>query len=496
MGTYDDNIAMTDMDEAMDKIYELDVIPQETRFGATTQHIPGDKVFSSQDITVEMLKFAYHGATMSSSLEGDAPDAFEIALQQMTIGRSDLRELAFTLEHTLVAQTLGKDREHSAYEPAKRLVMQAMANIGERRNQALNMDVNCVKALVAAKYDADGTTYTSYGSGAAQAFLQIDNGSISMFHPGEMIDIRNASDGTDPRIVCQVMDVCHTTDFMGVSDIGPGITIEYDSSGAGGTYAGEATVYNDTNFDNVADNDEIVRHGEGDAEGYSGSFGTLIDLSSSPADYFSLARTTIGNYYLVPYGKSYLDANSANVNLNLEDHFGEMVDTMAMVIGPSRIWRGQNDFALTKALVAQAQPDLVNEIARQAGGDNARFTREIASKMSAARKAEFVANAGWDGAVLHHPGFPPIIVQPEPLCPANKIRMFEPSAWSFYRLGGKEPNWIRNDTGGRWHIRRNATTGNLTKIRDASAYVHETVVCDQPKTVYQIEGVKSTLKSS
>lgn len=478
-----DYIAMADMDEAMDKIYKLDVIPHETRFGATTQHIPGDKPFKGQDTTIEMLTGAYHGATMSASLEGDAPDSYEIALAQMTIGRSDLRELACTISHTLVAQTLGKDRAHSAFEPAKRLVMQSLANLGERRNQALNMDENCVKALVAAVYKADGDTYAT----ATSAFLQIDNGSISMFHPGEMIDIREASDGTDIQVTCKINDVCHSTDFRGFSGVGPGIVVTIDSTYGSGEQ--------DADLDNVADGDELVRHGEADAAGFSGSFGTLIDLSTSPADYFSLARTTTGNFYLVPYGKSYLSGTS-NVNLNLEDHFGEMVDTMAMVIGPSRIWRGQNDFALTKAIVVQAQPDLVNEIARQAGGDNSRFTAEISSQMTSARKKEFVANAGWDGAVLHHPGFPPIIVQPEQLCPANKIRLFEPSAWSFYRLGGREPHWIRNDTGGRWHIRRNVTTGNLTKTRDASFYVHETAVCDQPKTVYQIEGVKSTLKTS
>jgi len=487
-----DYIAMADMDEAMDKIFELDVVPQETRFGATTQHITGDKTFTSQDITVELLKSAYHGATMSASLEGDAPDSYELTLQQMTIARSHLRELAFTISHTLVAETLGRDKEHSAYDPAKRLVLQAMSSIGERRNQALNQGANCVKALVAAKYKADGDTYSQ----AVSAFLKIDTGSISMFHPGEIVDIRAASDGADIRNTCVVNDVCHTTNFLGFA-VGPGIVVTLDTvygrTKASGT--GNGTTTQDEYLDNIADGDEIVRHSEVDGAGFPASFDSLIDLSSSPSAYFGLTRTTAGNFYLVPYGKSYLES-SANVNLNLETHFGDMVDTMAMVIGPSRIWRGQNDFKLSNALVAQAQPDLVNEIAKQAGSDNARFTREMSSTMDAARKQTFVANAGWNGAVLHHPGFPPIIVQPEPLCPPNIIRMFEPSAWTFYRLGGKAPNWIRNDGGGRWHTRRNVTTGNLTKIRDASGYVHETVVCDQPRTVYEIEGVKSTLKTA
>jgi len=116
--------------------------------------------------------------------------------------------------------------------------------------------------------------------------------------------------------------------------------------------------------------------------------------------------------------------------------------------------------------------------------------------MDSARKLKFVANAGWNGAVLHHPGFPPIVVQPEALCPPNKIRLFEPAAWTFYRLGGREPIWIPNGNGGRWHVKCNVSTGRLTKVRQASAYVHETLFCDQPKTVYEIQGVKSTLKSA
>jgi len=482
----DDNIAMADMDEAMDKIYDLGVIPQECRFGSTTQHISGDKPFRSQDMSVELLKTAYHGATMSADLEADAPASYEISLVQMAIDRSDLRELAITISHTLVAQTLGKDREHSAYEPAKRLVMQSLASLGERRNQALNQDANCVKALVAATYKFDGDTYP--GSNATVAFIKIDNGSISGFHPGEVIDIREASTTTE-RVCAMVNDVIHTEDYRGHTGVGPGITVTYNS-----TYAGGGT-YSDAHFDNVADGDEIVRHLEVDGAGFPASFGTLIDLGSSPSTYFSIDRSTQGNMYLVPYGKSYLSGTS-NVNLDIPTHFGEMVDTMAMVIGPSRIWRGERDFKVSNALVAQAQPDLVNEIARQAGEDNARFTAEISSTMDAARKKHFVANAGWNGAVLHHPNFPPIVVQPEPLCPPNKIRLFDPSAWTFYRLGGSRPNWIRNDTGGRWHVRRNTSTGQLTKTRDASAYVHETLVCDQPRTVYEIQGVKSTLKTA
>jgi hypothetical protein len=472
----------------MDEAYNLNVVPQETRFGATTQHIPGEEFFKGGALHKKLLTGAYHGATMSSDLEGDAPDSYEMSLTDLTIEESDLREIAFTISHTTVAQTQSSDPEHSAYDVAKRLVMQAMSNVGERRNQALNQNANCQKALVAAKYNEDGSTYTN---GQADAFLKIDNGSISMFHPGEVLDII-AEDDADVRTSVIVNDVCHAADFLGVSGIGPGVVVTIDT-----TYraAADGTHDEDTDLDNVVDNDLLVRHNEYTGDGFPASFSTLIDLDSSPSTYFSIDRSAKGNFYLVPYGRSYL-SGGANVNLNLEDHFGEMVDVMAMVLGPSRIWRGRNDFKLTNAIVAQAQPDLVNEIARQAGTDNARFTREMSSQMDAARKSHFVANAGWDGAVLHHPGFPPIIVQPEPLCPPNVIRMFEPSAFTFIRLGGRKPNWIRQPNGSMWHVRRNVTSGNLTKRLDASAYVHETLFCDQPKLIYEIQGVKSSLKSS
>ena len=491
-----DYIAMADMDEAMDKMYELkEVIPQESRFGATTQHITGDKPFRSQDMTIELLKTAFHGATMSKALEGDAPAPYEIELVQLTIGRTDLREFSFTLEHTLVAQTLGRDREHSAYEPAKRMIMQAEAAVGERRNQALNQGVDCTKAVIDTRYDQDGTAYDTPGSANTQLFWKIKSGSISSFHPGERLDVRAGATGTTVRTTVQVLDVIHTTDFRGNAGVGPGIVVEYDSTYTISSSSVNGITYDgDSDLDSCVADDELVRHAEIDAAGFPASFGTLIDLDSSPSTYFGINRGTVGNYYLVPYGKSYLSGTD-NVNLNIETHFGEMVDVMAMVLGPSRIWRGERDFKLSNAIVAQAQPDLVNEIARQAGADNARFQTEMSSTMSAARKKEFVANAGWNGAVLHFPNFPPVIVQPEALAPPNKIRLFDPSAWTFYRLGGKQPTWIRNDTGGRWHAMKNLTSGRLTKRRQASAYVHETLVCDQPKSVYEIQGVKSTLKS-
>ena len=328
-------------------------------------------------------------------------------------------------------------------------------------------------------YNEDGTTYTSADS-QTDAFIKITSGSISSFHPGEVIDVRQISVNGTVRATLQVDDVCHDTVFRGYS-IGPGIVVQIHSENSG-----------DADLDLVADGDAHEITGSGELEGgYTAAIDTLCNRSS-PGTYFTKNRATVGNFYLIPYGRDYTDSGSATT-LNLDQHFGTMADTMGYLFGPGKAARRNSGFKLTSGLVALAPPDLCHEIDRQASETSRRFTREIAGSMDAAKRREMIGVHGWTGSVLLHSNIPPIVVQSEPLAKSGTIRIFEPHTIDFIRLGGRAPTWIAAPGQPRWHVRRNVSTGNLTSIIEASGFVIEAPFCDQPRLWYSMEGLKSSL---
>jgi len=472
----------------MDEVYDLGIIPLDNRFGLTAQHIKRETDFVGGKMHKKFETMIFTGARANQNLEASAPDAYRINLTDVEIDESDLRQLTFTLKYGIMAG-LELKGEHAAINLAEELARQSQQSVGEKRNQMLNQDANMVKALVAALYDEDGTTYGN--SSNKLGFVKIDNGSISAFHPGEIIDIRVASSAVI-RTTATVKDVIHSTHLFG-NKVGPGLTLEIDT--AAEAYAsstlGDAGGAVDDNLTSIVDGDEIVSHGEIDNDGYPSSFSSLIDLGATPGDYFGMTRTDIGNHYLVPYGRDYA-VDGANQTLNVDTHFGEMSNILGMVFSKSRQYRESKGFKLTKAIIAQAQPDLVADVARGAGDGTAQFQRKIAADFAGGEQP-LVSVAGWNGSVLHSESVPPIALQSEPLAPANKIRIFMPECLEWIRLGGPRPRFIKAPGGPTWHVVIDPDTGRLTKELQASAFVTECLFCNQPQLMYGIHGVKSSV---
>jgi hypothetical protein len=477
----DPYVVLADATAMLDEVYDMDPLVQQNRFGTTAQHITRETIWKGGALHKKFLTQIYTGARMNSDLEADAPNATKIGTTDITIEEEHLRLIQLPLSYSLPAQSEVDGSDDAVWNLANELVAQAQQMLGEKRNQMLNSNSDCLKATVSAKYKNDGDTYP--GSSATTCLIKL-TGSPSMFHEGELVDIRAASDNDNTRVTATVKDVIHDTHIFG-RNVGPAIVLEYLSTGSG---AGATT-----NFDSTTAGDEIVASGE-KGYGWTGAFDALCDLTSSPPAYFGVTRTTVGNRYLIPYGQDYTSGTA--VDLDIDTHFGNMADALGYLMEKSRIWRQSNQkFKLTDALVCQAAPELANEIDRQIGEGTASFTRTIASSLDAARRADLVAVSGWTGSVLLSSSMPPIVVQAEPLCPANTIRFFEPNAWEFIRMGGKKPNFIKAPGANSiWHNRRNVTTGNLTQLLDACGSVVEAPFCDQPRLNYTIKGVKSSLR--
>ena len=477
---------LDDATAMIDEIWKIKPVIQEARFGATAQHFTRRTQWKGGALHVKFVDQIYTGAKMDATLEADVPIARKISTADIQIEESHLRRISASISRTAQAQYEVDGSDHAVWDLSNELTLQLAESFGEKRNQALHSNANMRLALVAVRYDEDGTSYTG---GQADAFIKIDNGSISNFHPGMMLDICAAASDTI-RIRVQVNDVCHDSEFKTLS-IGPGIVVtENTDDGASVT---------DAHLDNVVDNDVIRYAGEVNSDGYDMGIDALCNRSS-PGTYFGVTRTGKGNYYLIPYGRDYSSAT-----LDLDTHFGNFADTMGMVFEPSKryrrnsapaLFRRNKNFRMTEAIVAIAQPALVNEVARQASEGQRRFTKEIASSMDTARRNELVAVHGWNGAVLMNPSMPPIVLQPEPLAKADTIRIFEPSTVEYISMGDGTPIWVRPPgQRSRWHQRRDTTTGNLKMVADAAAFLIEAPFCDQPRLWYSIDSVRSSLAS-
>ena len=490
--------ALTMQDEAFD----LNPIVQQARFGATAQHIQREKQFTGGSMHVKIYKENYQGARAASDLSADAHYSSGITVVDLEIARSNFRRLGVPLVRDIIVDEVLNPPEDAMFDLAKELALEAEENVGEARNRILNSNGDLVMGWVGAVYDEDGTTYND---GQTDAFIKITKGSISLFHPGQTLHIRHASvneedgtTGTLPQIKCVVNDVCPGAYWFG-NNVGPGIVVTITTDGDG-------TSGEDSNFNTVEDaataatnTDEICLTGENN-DAYPGSFGALgMTGDVTPSTYFGITRTTKGNGYLIPMGRhwdSSGDGTGTKTALDISTHFRAMYKDFGGLLSAARGYRRNRDFALSNAIVCQAHPDLIAEIVIQAGESPQRFNIEQASNMDAAKRRAMFASYGFDGAVLRnsYDTIPPIALQPETLMDNGTIRLFEPSAGTWLRIGSKRVTWAKVGTGNSyWLVRRNATTGNRTMQVDAFGYVLETIFGDQPRLIYPMDGLKDSL---
>lgn len=487
-------IVLSDATSMLDEVYRMKAVRQQARFGATAQHISNKKVkWAGGAMHRKLVNQIYTGARVTSSLEATLPDSTKINTVDVTIEESHLRRLAATIGRSIPASLEMDGSEHAVFNIARELAVQSHQALGEKRNQLLNSNADCVKAIIDTMYADDGDTWSA--STTLTAFLKLKSGSVSKFHEGEILDIRTGSDNADLRCAVTVNDVIPDEYLFG-RNVGPGIVVTYLSAGTGG----------ETNLDAVVADDELVAHGEL-AYNYPVTFNSLADLTSSPGAYFDQTRTTVGNRYLIPMGRdwssggTYGNGDGTKVDFDIDTHFGVMANSFARLLpGAREYMKGQenDDFKLTDAMIAQATPELVNEMAKQAGDSSKRFTTRLASDLDAAVRKKLVAVAGWHGSVLFHPNLPPIVLQPEPLMDEGEMRLFEPNAWEVIRMGGtsERPQWVPGGTiGGIWHPVYNAGSTNtiLTMNLQAATFIIELFFCQQPKLLYRALGLQDTI---
>ncbi len=457
--------------------FDLKPIGTENRFGDTVQHIKRREQFVGQ-YHKKFITQVHSGARGTSDAEAAMSDTAGTTVTDVEIEESYLRRIDAGVGYSLFSLRQVSGKPNAVWELRSRLKLDVTRGIMEKQNQYLNSNAGGKKAKVAALYKGDGTS-DAYASGPA-VFVKIDDGGVANFHRGEKIDIRNQST-TGLRLttgLITVKDVWPDEYYRGCN-IGPGLVLSCSSE----------------DFTTCADNDEIVASGEGAASyGYPATFAGVADLATSPASYFGLNRTTAGNAYLLGHGRA------VNAQLDIDRDFGTMFRIysrfMPFLRNLMKDALEMEKVELTDALVCQASPELVAEVAKQAGDSTVNFNVALASSLDEAKRRKLVASTGWNGHVINTPLLPmPIILQPEAQMATGEIRVFDPNCWTWLTSGNDtkgNPEWVPVDErGGLWH---NVTSsGQPTPKFTAHCFVWNTPFCEQPSTVYRMTGVTDSL---
>ena len=482
-------VVLNDAGAQCSEYWKMTPIWHENRFGSTARFMTRFEEAEGTRYHKKSVTKMYTGARTTESMEAAMPDATKIDTEDVYINvgtydaegssqTSDMRRTAASCGYSIPASFQLKGDKNSVWNISKELARQVSRAMLEKKDQMIQCPVTGAKATIVLLYTSAGASGGATGPAAASSFVSI-TGSVSMFHKGELVDIRSAA-ATTYRMRCVVADVIYGDRLFG-NNVGPGLVLTFSVDGDGsGTQ---------TNMSTAATGDEIVASGEAGSitVGYPGSFPTLCDYGASPAAYFSVTRTTVGNHHWIPLGQNYTSGTA----LNLDTHFGRMFIELSRFIPPARDILEQQRVNMTKAIICQAQPDLILESCKQAGADNARFTRQLANTLPQAERDKLIAVTGWDGVLIRLPGFPPIAMVPEPLMTAGQVRLWDPNQWETIHLGPKHPTWLR-DGGGIFHLaQQSASSGSDAKMVPkmiAGCFKLDTVFCNTPRTVYQMGG--------
>jgi len=491
---WDFGISVADIADTMDEYYRLRPDKaQFTRFADTAKWF---------DPRGELLKGNIHHfkawtapatgtrrMTVGTAETSELPRAREPEWKDIGVPYSDLIAFEYYVRISDLAEEKTSDTKHAISNIALRMVSEAELDHAEAVNAAIYQDQDSVIAKVVQKYDADGSSYS--GGATTTAYLSIDSGSIARFKRNMKIDFRVQSSSAI-RVTANVDSVNYQDDgpvWTGtrVADIGPGIICSYDSAEGTG---------NDTDFDSVVDNDEIVLSSEGllsNFHGFPDWFGEHTNVYKEADGSTAYDRDAAANHWSIPEVLDFTEAGSAQ-DIDLDVHLRGLADILPYRVKSGRQARQNENVELQvkQSMVAFGSPRLIND-AVDAGRDQHQFWTTGNTTMDAAKSQELWGNVGFNGVVYNSPTLGNIALQPDPMAEPHTLTITDPNSFFFLHRGGlNKPRWLMN-AGSRFSRLRGGHN-RLTLQQDAGAISLCLLQCDQPAVNVRIKGIKSSLE--
>ncbi|MDD4888396.1 MAG: hypothetical protein PHU85_00570 [Phycisphaerae bacterium] len=414
------------------------------------------------------------------------PAARSSGHSDITIEWSHLAEIRQSVRYTGLAEQQTKDLKTAIYKAALKMVRDVDLDMAHTVSSLLHSNGDCVLAKVDTVYVEDGSATWS-GNGNT-AYIKIKEGAIGNFIPGQVLDFRAVSDNDNVRVTAYVRDVFAMNEGPdGTRGRGPGIrvTLHADNLGVG-----------DTDFDNVAPNDEITFQG---AKAYNFS---SLPVWFSTAAVCGITRTSSGSAWAVPHIKWFDasgDGTGTKVTLDLETHLGELAQELADAVIRGRAMRDVDSLSISEGYITMiARPPLCSEFSKQVG-DGVRYTDTLDKE----GKKKLFGTSGFDGGFWHDPLLGPIAFQPDPKATPGTIRMLDTGSWMWVightgsgnSADGIPPvEWVE-ENGNRFFVERGAN-GRVKNVKTGGCFMRLQLVSDAPRSNAQLGGLKSDLGNS
>ncbi len=507
----DNSQQFTTLDDAIARAYEYrkHTKPQFQRLGINGGWFrPGGEIWRGKSYQYNAFTTPGTGVRreiLNTAKGQEFPVARDMAYQPLSMVWADLKIFWATAKYNEIDDLKTKaDPSLAVAELAEKVVGQIEEDFDTQRDVALFQPGTCEMFTVKQIYNVDGTTFTGAAASDA-AYIAIQGGSIAQVQKGDWLCIIDVADHSTINAYIEVNDVIHgkngpmTSAGTRVSGIGPGIiATPYNSAkvaanwNAVGTPAATDHIARSGEFHNTA---ASYRNFHGFEDFFNPTVAIFRDESGT-----AMNRYSAGNQWQVPETfcfDSTGDGTGTAVDFDVDTHFGQVEDVMALRVKTARDQRRSantnsgSDITLPEVLTLHTTPALVNDVVSQCK-DTQRLTSAIAMRPDEATRRRFFGELGGDGFVYHSPTLGYITLNPSAACRPNRMFCVDPQSAFWLRMGNTDGvEWLQQG-GSRWMRLEGDTNRTPTFQMQASCWTAMALAWDQVAQNFALKGIKSS----
>lgn len=464
----DATTALTTLSATVRNVYRDSFNQMISRFGSKTNRNfkMSKRVIDGANFIVQVNDRNIYGARANSDINADFPTPrahsgsdFTVTLSE-TPSSNHMRRIASSLQVTWLDIKRNYSKKAWADDFKERLITGSMQDIAETTAIKRHLDSTGLLGSVTgtpAKNDDILLANCAAIAATGGARFTLANGSLARVPAGIILHVFTST-GT-LRYTVQVTDYNPRDNSVGV----------YGVDTATDPLNGSSSV----NISGIVSGDLIYLSGERNQNILS--LGHWFSTPTASESFFGRDRTVATNRWLRPHR-----SGPTSNTLFSKTHIDDLCNQIGYI---------QED--PDSGYVAITTIELEQRYRNEIGNDIfIPFPNDESSK-------RLVAQYGFDGNMYRHPLLGKIVLQPDPLAPANKIRFLRIGDWETLTAptsgGDNGWEWLPGQTGGMWYRMPSSTPGNgdTTTFR-ADGLMLMCDICNYPRIQAELENVTAT----
>lgn len=463
----DATTALTTLSATARTVYQETFNPMMNRFGSHTNRIfkMSKRVIDGGQYVIQVMDRNLYGARANTDINADFPtprahsgSSFTVTLSE-TPSSNHLRRIASSLQITWLDIKRNYSKKAWADDFKQRLMEQSMSDIAETVAVKRHLDSTGQLGTVSGTPTKnDNTVLASCSAIAATggARFTFANGSIARVQPGMILHAYTSAGVL--RYTLQVTDYNPTDNSVGVY----GVDVATDRLNGSSSVNISGLVSGDVLYLSDEKNQNIL------------SIGHWYSNPTASESFFGKDRTDPLNRWLIPH-----KSGPSSATLFSKTHIDDLSNQLGYI-------KEDPDKGYSAITTIELEQRYRNEI----GNDI--FIPIAADKTS----DRLVAQYGFDGNMYRHPLLGKIVLQPDPLAPANKIRFLGFGAWETLvapNSGGENGwEWLPGQSGMFYRMPSSTPGNGDTTTYRADGLMLMCDICNFPKAQAEISNVTAT----